>query len=157
MKLYLPIVLILLLNVSCEECGDCGPIQNDPFLKFRFYSYTEKAPVDVFINSINEVNSDNFEELYKDTASVYRFPLAFQKDTTEFHINYTEYSEIIEDTINYSNTIKLSYFRKFVEENNFIKIEADCLNVVSHSFDSIAPASINKSKLSNEITIQVFF
>lgn len=152
----------MILAWACDTCNDCGPVENDPFVKLSFYYYSDSSSADVIIDSINGISAISInEELYEDTAQVFRFPLNYNTDSSWFDLVFSNYpeegddDEIVQERHN--EQVALKYNLQLVNNADFIKYEADSLKVVFSTFDSIASQNINPEKLSNAITLQVYF
>lgn len=147
--------LVVVIGVlGCNECQDCGPITNEPFFLVNFNKKDATGAVLVSIDSVNGVSNQNFTEIFQDTASGFRFPLSPVTDSVYYQLRYTAFAN---DTTFNANFIALKYQLQTVEDGGFIEKEAINVKVVTHDFDSLAPAAIDNELSSNEVTIQVYF
>lgn len=151
----------LLAFWACDVCNDCGPVVNDPFVNISFYYSSDSSSAEIVIDSINGLSAVNIsEELYGDTAQVFRLPLNFNTDSSFFDITYSNYPDE-EDSLraqqSHNDQLALTYQLQLINNDNFIKYEADSLQVVYFTFDSVANQNNNPEKLSNAVTLQVYF
>ncbi len=160
MKYQLIFISLIIATVACDTCNDCGPIENDPFVNLGFNYKTSRSAAEVTIDSINGIVAESIsEELYGDTLRVFKLPLNFNADSSYFDIVYSSYPD--EDSDNPGGTfrdqIAFKYDLELINQNDFIKYQADGLQIVLSTFDSIATQNINQEKLSNAVTLQVYF
>jgi hypothetical protein len=160
MKYQLIFISLIIATVACDTCNDCGPIENDPFVNLGFNYKTSRSAAEVTIDSINGIVAESIsEELYSDTLRVFKLPLNFKADSSYFDIVYSSYPD--EDSDNPGGTfrdqIAFKYDLELINQNDFIKYQADGLHIVLSTFDSIATLNINQEKLSNAVTLQVYF
>ncbi|MGK7396406.1 MAG: hypothetical protein ACNS62_17645 [Candidatus Cyclobacteriaceae bacterium M3_2C_046] len=151
-------LLLVISSLSCEECNDCGIVAEDPFVRLNFNAMLTQKATEVTITAINGIRQADFSPALVDTASVFRLPLSPVDTRSEIILEYLELSDAIEGQNAFTDTLIIEYDTIFYEAaENIYKMRAENLNVVQHSFDSLAPASVSPNQSSNEITLKVYF
>jgi hypothetical protein len=141
------------LITSCAECENCIQPRLDPFVDVSFFSYETRAAVRVNIDSINGRPSS--EVVFGDTVlATYRFPLNMNDTTSIYYFSFTKFDE---PEVKFYDTLALAYTLTPFQENEFIRLEASNLQILSHSFDSVSVNFRNQLRISNETTIRIFY
>ncbi|MFW5760645.1 MAG: hypothetical protein ACOCXH_06680 [Cyclobacteriaceae bacterium] len=164
MKYFTYAIFILMAGIyiwACDTCNDCGPVENDPYVNLSFYYLSDSSSAEIIIDSINGIAALNInEELYADTAQIFRLPLNYNTDSSFFDLvfsNYPEKGDSLRARETRNEQVAFKYNLQLVNKDDFLKYEADSLRVVYSTFDSIATQSINPEEISNAINLQVYF
>ena len=142
---------------SCEECNDCEILMDDPYVLINFNTYSSKKEVNVTVQSVNGINYEQLSPQLIDTARTFRLPLAAGATQSELVINYLELSDVIEGDLAFTDTIVFEYDTTFIVNDNQYKMRIQDLQLIRHTFDSVAPQTLDPTKSSNETTVKVYF
>ena len=128
---YVVYILFLLgaMQVSCNDCSNCEPFTEEPFVIVRFYHAADSAKRVIVIDSVNQLPSTGYRH-FNDTTWEFRFPLNMQEDFSEFNIVVRDTAYL--DSISYKHFMRFSYDRQFVRrDDNYIVLECYLTNLES--------------------------
>jgi hypothetical protein len=129
---YFTYILLLLgsLQVGCNDCSNCEPFTEEPFLTVRFYNAADSSRRVLVIDSVNQMPAAGFRH-FNDTSWEFRLPLNMQEDFSEFNLVVRDTTHL--DSINYSHFIRLDYERQFLRrDDNFIVTECNLTELFSN-------------------------
>lgn len=126
---YLVIILIglSLFNLSCNDCSNCEPFTQEPFVTVRFYNAADTTKRILVIDSVNQLPTAGLRH-FSDTTWEFKFPLNMQEDVSSFSIVARDTSHL--DSITYYHTINFNYTRQFVRrDDNYVISECDLVGM----------------------------
>jgi hypothetical protein len=108
--------------ISCDDCKDCEPFTQEPFLEVRFLNKTDSSKRIIIIDSVNQVYGKDLRH-FKDTTSIYNFPLDMHHDTSVFQLVYRDTSALQTPL---TDSIIIIYSREIIRrEDNYFIVECD--------------------------------
>ena len=121
------LVVILLFFIafcmsSCDDCTNCEPFTEEPYLTIRFLNKADSSKRVIIIYSVNQ---DLGRELrhFQDTTYEYKFPMDMHHDTAVYQIVYRDTSDLAPYV---RNNITLIYDRQFLRrDDNYIVVECN--------------------------------
>jgi hypothetical protein len=140
---------------SCNDCTNCEPFTEEPFLKIRFFNQVDSTKRVIIIDSINQLFVQDFRH-FQDTTYEYKFPIDTHNDTSLYQMVYR-------DTTNLStyltNSITLIYDRQFIRrDDNYIIVEVNLESFTTNfaQFELICNDSTNVECISNEAVANIY-
>ena len=107
---------------SCNECTDCEPFNEEPYLKIRFYNQADSSKKVIIIDSVNQDYVSEFRH-FQDTTYEFRFALDMHHDTSVYQMVYRDTSNL---STYLTNEIIVTYNREFLRrDDNYIIVECD--------------------------------
>jgi len=145
------------LWTSCLDCNDCGIKKNDPKFSVLFFSSTTENSIQVNIQSINQIPSNEIEIIGDTLVTQYSFPLNMNSDTSIYFINSFKEEDTLKANL-LQDTLIMTHGRKLVRsERDFILVIADSMEVYQHSFDSIRFSCNFPDCINNEVNLKIFY
>ena len=140
---------------SCNDCSNCEPFNQEPYLTIRFLNKADSSQRIIIIDSLNSIYAKDVRQ-FQDTTYEYKFPLDMHHDTSVFQMVYRDTS----DLENYlTNKVTLTYLRQFLRrDDNYIIVECTLDNFYT-DFDSEALICKDDSEInciSNEATAKIY-
>jgi len=122
---FLTFILVICWAIAitgCDECTNCEPFREEPFLKVRFLNQVDSSNQDIIIDSVNQIYVKDIRH-FKDTTFEFRFPLDMHHDTSVFQLVYRKTTDL---TTYINNRIELNYSRDFIRRaDNDVIVECD--------------------------------
>jgi len=146
----------MLLN-NCGECNDCGVINNEPTVEVRFFSREDSSELKVRIVTINGVPGSSIA-LFGDTLlKTYNFPLDMNDEISIFTLDTFKETDTLEIDMQ-QDTFSISYQRVVFEtEKDFLRLMADSMQLVSHTFDSATLRCDFPNCANEDVNIRIFY
>jgi hypothetical protein len=146
---------ILVMASSCNDCSNCEPFTQEPFLTIRFLNKADSSQRIIIIDSLNSIYAKDVRQ-FQDTTYEYKFPLDMHHDTSVFQMVYRDTS----DLENYlTNKVTLTYLRQFLRrDDNYIIVECTLDNFYT-DFGSevlICKDDSEMNCISNEATAKIY-
>ncbi len=146
----------LAFNISsCDECNDCDPFTEEPFLKIRFYNQVDSSKRVIIIDTVNQLNVRDFRH-FQDTTYEFKFPLDMHHDTAVYQMVYRDTSNL---TTFLTNEITVIYSRQFLRrDDNYIIVECnlDSFTADLASFTLICKDNSTTECISNEAVANTY-
>ena len=123
MKGFLLLFIISAFSIyGCNECTDCTPFTEEPFLKIRFYNQVDSSKRVIIIDTVNQLYVQEFRH-FQDTTSEFKFPLDMHNDTSVYQMVYRDTSDL---STYLTNEIKVIYNRAFLRrDDNYVIVECN--------------------------------
>lgn len=146
-------VLIMALVVSCNNCTDCEPFSEEPYVKIRFYNAADSSANVVVIDSINHIWAGDLE-YYQDTVHTYQLPLNMHEDVSNFTLTFR-------DTIDYATfltkELSVSYTREYIKRpDNNIVVQNNISEITSNFNKATLVCGDSLTCLSNDAIYQIY-
>lgn len=146
----------LLLQACEEDCEDCLRPRMDPFVNVSFFNATGGASVRVNFSTFNGLPSSEVSAIRDTLLATYRFPLNMN-DSSSTYILSSRKAGMADTLPDFQDTLILRYQLRPVQDLENIRIEASNIEVIYHSFDSVATVFNNQARISNETTLRIFY
>lgn len=140
---------------SCNDCKNCAPFTEEPFLKIRFFNQADSTKRVIIIDSVNNLLVQNFRH-FQDTTYEYKFPIDTHNDTSLYQMVYRDTSNL---STYLTNNITLIYTRQFIgRDDNYIIVECNLENFTADfaKFELICKDSTNVECISNEAVANIY-
>ena len=149
------IISLSVLTISCNDCLNCEPFTQEPYLRVKFLNSNDSTIKVISIDSVNQMDAKLFRH-FSDTTYEFRFPLDMHQDTANFDIVYHK----LANEVNYQrNSISIYYERNYIKRNdNYILVECDITEsyVDSDQYILVCKDSSNVECLSNESFLKIY-
>jgi hypothetical protein len=146
---------IILALGSCNDCTDCTPFAEEPFLKIRFFNEADSTRKIIVIDSVNQLGVREFRH-FADTTYEFKFPLDMHHDTSVFQMIYRDTTNLATPL---KNEITVIYNRSFLRrEDNYLIVEAN-INLLTTDFIKFelnCEIESNTECLSNEAVANIY-
>ena len=158
MKGFVAILLLVIAFAasSCNDCTNCEPFTEEPFLQIQFFNLDSATTKRVIIiDSINQVYARDLRH-FQDTTYEYKFPIDMHHDTSVYQMVYRDTSDL---TTYLNNNITLIYTRQFVRrDDNYVIVQCDLENFTTDFTNSelICKDDSNIECISNEATAKTY-
>jgi hypothetical protein len=139
---------------SCNDCTDCTPFTEEPFLKIRFFNGDSTKRI-IIIDSVNQVGVSGFRH-FADTTYEFKFPLDMHHDTSIFQMIYRDTSDLVTPI---KNNITVIYRRNFLRrQDNYLIVEAnlDSLTTDFTKFELNCKSESDNECISNEAVANLY-
>jgi len=149
------LVLIIFGSSSCNDCTNCEPFTEEPFLTIRFYNQADSSKKVIIIDSVNQVLSRDLRH-FEDTTYEYRFPLDMHHDTSVYQMVYRDTSNL---SVYLKNEIRLIYNRKFLRrDDNYVIIECELDDITADfaGIELICKDNAINECISNEAVAKIY-
>lgn len=149
------LISISILTISCNDCINCEPFTEEPFLKVMFLNNADSTNKTITIDSVNQLDAKLFRH-FEDTTYEFKFPLDMHHDTSHFEIVY---HKIDSPVIYMNNILTMAYDRRFIRrDDNYIVVEC---NITDFTTDFIGKSikcndSTNVECISNVSIAKVY-
>ena len=140
---------------SCDDCTNCEPFTEEPFLQIRFFNQVDSTTRVIIIDSVNQVLTQDLRH-FQDTTNEYKFPLDMHHDTSVYQMVYRDTSNL---TTYLNNEITLIYSRQFLpRDDNYIIVECnlDSFTADFAKFELICKDSTSIECISNEAVANIY-
>jgi len=121
----LAVILFIALafsTIGCDDCTDCKPFTQEPFLEVRFLNKADSSKRVIIIDSVNQIYGKDLRH-FKDTTSVFNFPLDMHHDTSVYQLVYRDTSAL---QTPYTDSIIIIYSREILRrEDNYFIVECN--------------------------------
>jgi hypothetical protein len=119
--------MLIVLQVSCDECSNCEPFTEEPFVLVRFYNAADSSRRVLVIDSVNQTPTAGLRH-FNDTTWEFRFPLNMLEDVSDFNLVARDTSQL--DSIPDNHFIRFNYTRQFVRrDDNYIVSECNLISL----------------------------
>ena len=114
--------VIAFCTSSCDDCTNCEPFTEEPFLQIGFFNQVDSTTRVIIIDSVNQVLALDLRH-FQDTTNEYKFALDMHHDTSVYQMVYRDTSNL---TTYLKNEITLIYSRQFLpRDDNYIIVECN--------------------------------
>lgn len=148
-------IFISLFAFSCDDCVNCEPFTEEPYLKVLFINSSDSTEKVISIDSVNQFDAKEFRH-FSDTTNVFRFPLDMQRDTSSFNLVYHKIDSVVAYQ---NNTLSIYYDREYVRRgDNYVVVECD-INGLDFDFNKAILKCRDSSTvecISNEAFLKVY-
>jgi len=145
------------LLTYCSDCLDCGVVNNEPVVEVRFFSKVDSLSLKVRIESLNGVPGSDLSLIGDELSNTFPFPINMNDDLSVFAIHSFKETDTLEIDLQ-QDSLGLAYTTSvFKTEGNFLRLKADNLQLISHTFDSVALFCENSDCSNDEVSIRIFY
>ena len=148
------IIAITFGAISCNDCSDCEPFTQEPFLEVRFLNKADSSRRILIIDSVNLVLAQDLRH-FNDTTDIFNFPLDMHHDTSVYQIVYRDTSDL---QTRLSDKITLIYSREFLRRtDNYIIVECNLDSFIAFGdFELVCKDTTNIECISNEAYAKIY-
>ena len=150
------LLFIAIAMIGCDDCNNCEPFTEEPFVVIRFYDMVDSTRQIIVIDSINGLSTEGLRH-FQDTTYSYRFPLNMTEDQSSFDLVYrnsTAYETSLKNniTVNYSR----EYFRR---SDNYLVVQCGLTNFLTNfpGATLICKEEENNNCISNDAKANIYF
>ena len=148
-------LVIAFSTSSCNDCSNCEPFTEEPFLKIRFFNQVDSSQRVIIIDSVNQLLVHDLRH-FQDTTHEYKFPIDMHDDSSVYQMVYRDASNLT----NYlTNEIILVYQRQFIRrDDNYVIVECNLESFTADfaNFMLICKDSTNIECISNEAITNIY-
>ena len=114
--------------ISCNDCSNCEPFTEEPYVLVRFYSAVDSSSTNIIIDSVNQTPAAGLRH-FQDTTYEYKFPLNMHEDISNFDLVFRY--EANPDSVIY-HSITFYYIRQFRRrDDNYVVSECNLTEIQS--------------------------
>jgi len=157
MRGFMTCILLMpfFLGTSCDECSNCKPFSEEPFITMRFYKQADSTERIIIIDSINHNYAKSIRH-FQDTSYTFKFPLDMHNESSLFQIVYRDTSNL---KTYLTNRVDISYSEQLMHRNDNYVVSVLNINNFTSDFAKyalICKDTSNIKCISNEAVAKIY-